>query len=180
MKIRVVGVLAFVAVLLLLASALPVALAADRVNCTVPAKQLALRIDYVYAGQLGETDDQGRALVWTGTVQGAINGTMKWWFGPSPAPTTRYVDGRVVYYAARWEIWDAEGLKLLLAGESAGKTVTPGVPGAWKDGIWDGQGVVTQARGALWRLQGHHIYETGPVISDVDKKYWGTGLFVID
>ena len=180
MKIKAVGVLVFVTTLLFLASAPPVALAANQTNCTVPMKPLTLRIDYVYAGHFGQTDDQGRVLVWTGTIQGDINGTMKWWFGPSPAPTTKYVDGRVVYYVARWEIWDAEGLRLLLAGESAGKTVTPGVSGAWKDGIWDGHGVVTQARGALRRLHGHHIYETGPVIFDAEKKYWGTGIFVIN
>jgi hypothetical protein len=53
-------------------------------------------------------------------------------------------------------------------------------PGASTDGIWDGYGVVTQARGTLWRLQGRHIHETGPVIFDAEKIYWGTGLFVIN
>jgi hypothetical protein len=42
-------------------------------------------VERAYAGRRSERDDQGKALLWT--VQGAINGTMKSWFGPSLGPS---------------------------------------------------------------------------------------------
>jgi len=80
-----------------------------------------------------------------------------------------YNNGRIVPYAARWEIWDGE--TLVLAGESSGKTVIP----EGQDGIWDGVGVVTEAHGRYNLLKGRHIYETGPVI--FDGLPYGTGIF---
>ncbi len=100
---------------------------------------------------------------------------MKWWFGPSPVPGgVHYVGGRVGYYAGRWEIWDGE--TLLLAGESAGKTVTDD---AARDGMWDGHGVVTEASEGFNRLKGRRVYETGPVIREGFPNIYGTGIFVI-
>ena len=83
--------------------------------------------------------------------------------------------GSVAFYAARWEIWDGE--KLLLVGESAGKTVFPDSA----DGMWDGHGVVTKARKGFKRLKGRKVYETGPVIvgSNPPLSYSGTGMFLI-
>lgn len=134
--------------------------------------QITGRIDYQHVGSRGETDDQGRRLIWEGTIEGDLTGTMKWWFGPSPAPVTNYSHGRVVYYAGRWEIWHASGT-LLLAGESAGKTVLPD----GEDGIWDGHGVVTEAHASLNGLKGRRISETGPVL--LGPVLSGTGLFMI-
>jgi hypothetical protein len=135
-------------------------------------KQITGRIDYQHVGSRGETDDQGRRLIWEGTIEGDLTGTMKWWFGQSPAPTTNYRHGRVAYYVGRWEIWDASG-RLLVAGESAGKTVLPD----GEDGIWDGHGVVTEAGGRLDVLKGRRISETGPVLLGPVPS--GTGIFVI-
>jgi len=142
------------------------------------AKRLTGQIDYQFVGHLGMTDDEGRKLIWEGTIEGDITGTMKWWFGPSPAPGVEYLGGKVGYYAGRWEIWDLEGKKLLLAGESAGKTVTPVTPDGQLDGMWDGHGVVTEACRGFNRLRGRRIYETGPVIW-APFPFYGTGIFVI-
>lgn len=138
------------------------------------AKRLTCQIDYWISDDFGETDPEGRMLIWEGTIQGDLNGTMKWWFGPNPAPNITYQGGRVSYYAARWEIWDSTGTRLLLAGDSAGKTVTP----VEADGMWDGHGVVKQVRRVFKRLKGRHIYETGPVQGTFPELY-GTGIFVI-
>ena len=135
-----------------------------------PMNTLKNRIDYEYVGHLGQRDDAGRLLVWQGTIEGDINGTMMWWFGAPPVPGIVFNGGRVGYYGARWEIWDGD--VLLLAGESSGKTVIPD----GEDGIWDGHGVVTEAAESLNTLKGLSIYETGPVIFST---FSGTGLFLI-
>ncbi len=101
---------------------------------------------------------------------------MKWWFvQPSPVSGNTYMGGEVVFYVARWEIWAGE--ELLLAGESAGKTVYP--DGA--DGMWDGHGIVTEASRDFDVLKGRKVYETGPVIvgSDPPVSFSGTGMFLI-
>jgi hypothetical protein len=165
-------------VLLMVGLATPVALADGPGGRATRVRPLTGEIVYVFVGHLGETDDEGRTLIWEGTIQGDISGTMKWWFGPSPAPGQNYLGGTVAYYAGRWEIWDHEGQNLLLAGESAGKTVSPiTAEGERLDGMWDGHGVVTEARGRFNPLKGRHIYETGPVIWDFP--FYGTGIFTI-
>jgi hypothetical protein len=143
----------------------------------VRGEQLRCEIDYWYVGHLGIYDDEGRKLIWEGTISGDVTGTMKWWFGPSPASTPPFEGGSVSYYSARWEIWDDIETVLLLAGESAGKTVFP----TGEDGMWDGHGVVTEAHGWYNPLKGCHIYETGPVIicGDPPPLPYGTGIFVI-
>ena len=98
---------------------------------------------------------------------------MYWWFYAKPTPNIAFTGGSIAYYTARWEIWDGD--RLLLAGESAGKTVFPADPAA--AGIWDGHGVVTYGRGHLHALKGHKIYETGPVIKPAPL--YGTGIFSI-
>ncbi len=129
-----------------------------------------------YGGQIEQLDDEGRLLVWEGTIEGDLTGEMKWWFEiPPPVIAPPYTGGRAAFYAARWEIWNAG--ELLLAGESAGKTVSP--DGA--DGMWDGHGVVTEASGEFNALDGRKVCETGPVIvgSDPPVSFSGTGLFLI-
>lgn len=142
----------------------------------MPGKTLTSTISYWFVGHLGQTDDEGRLLVWEATIDGDLQGKMKWWFvTPPPAADVPYVGGRVTFYAARWELWSDE--KLLLAGESAGKTDFP--DGA--DGLWDGHGRVTAANGRYKPLKGRLIYETGPVIlgPEPPKTFSGTGLFLI-
>ena len=143
---------------------------------TVPVVRLTSEIDYRFVGHLEQLDDEGRLFVWAGTIEGDFTGEMKWWFvQPSPVSGSTYMGGKAAFYAARWEFWAGE--ELLLAGESAGKTVFP--DGA--DGMWDGHGVVTEASGEFDALKGRKVYETGPVIvgSDPPVSYSGTGLFLI-
>jgi hypothetical protein len=133
-------------------------------------------LDLTYAGNLEKTDDAGRLLVWEGSVGGDFGGTIRWWFiDPSPIVSTTHIGGTIDYYEARWEIWVDE--KLVLAGQSAGKTVAPDQ----SDGIWDGHGVVTEAYGEFARFKGRKVYETGPVIygSNPPDSLTGTGMFQI-
>ena len=137
---------------------------------------LASEVVYQFVGHLEEVDDQGRLLVWEATIKGDVTGELKWWFvQPAPVSSTPYAGGRVDYYAARWEI-RVNG-ELVLAGESAGKTVWP--DGA--DGIWDGHGIVMEARGDFSTIMGRKTYETGPVIkgSNPPVSFSGTGMFLI-
>ena len=142
----------------------------------VPDAPLIGALDLTYAGHLEETDDSGMPLAWEGSIEGDISGTIRWWFvDPPPVPSTTFVGGQVFYYVARWEIRVDE--KLILAGDSAGKTVTPD----GSDGMWDGHGIVTEAYGEFARLKGHKVYETGPVIggSNPPATITGTGMFQI-
>lgn len=139
-------------------------------------EQLAGEINYRFVGHLEQVDEKGRLLVWEAEVAGDIQGTMKWWFvNPPPSAEIDYSDGRLTFYAARWELWNDE--QLLLAGVSAGKTSFR--DGA--DGIWDGHGRVTEASGKYESLRGRSVYETGPVIlgSDPPKTLTGTGVFLV-
>ena len=134
------------------------------------------QVDYWFVGHLGQTDSKGRLLVWEATIEGVVAGKMKWWFvNPPEIAEVAVAHGRVSFYTARWEVW-GEG-ELLLAGESAGKTVFS----EDADGMWDGHGRVTEAVGRFSDLIGRQIYETGPVIlgSDPPKSFKGTGAFVV-
>jgi hypothetical protein len=152
---------------------MPPALAQDSVPSS---EQLTGKIDYQYVGHLRQKDDAGRVLVWEATIEGDVTGNMKWWFViPSPVSPVKHEGGLTTFYLARWELWvDGE---LLLAGESAGKTVYPN--GA--DGIWDGHGRVTEGAGKYSALVGRAVYETGPVFlgQEPPKTYAGTGMFRI-
>ena len=126
--------------------------------------------------QLGERDDDGWLLAWKANVSGDLSGELRYWFPETPpAPEGTYSDGKVGYYVARWELWNGD--ELILAGESAGKTVIPN----GEDGIWDGHGIVITAKGALSALKGRKVYETGTVImpSDPAVPSTGAGMFVI-
>jgi hypothetical protein len=138
-----------------------------------PSSSSALTSEIEYWLGTLEWDDEGRQLVWEGTITGEITGEMKWWFvRPSPVSGGPFVGGGVAFYSARWEIWDGD--ELLLAGESAGKTVFYGDG----DGMWDGHGVVTEAKGKFNPLKGRKVYETGPVVVG-DGPPYGTGMFLV-
>ena len=141
-----------------------------------PGELVTGTITYRFVGHLGQTDDEGRSLVWEAKIEGDLQGKMKWWFvNPPPATDIVYTGGRLTFYAARWELWSEE--ELLVAGESAGKTNFRDDA----DGIWDGHGRVTEASGEYTSLKGRLVYETGPVIlgSDPPKSFSGTGVFQI-
>lgn len=149
---------------------------ASEMSLPNPNGLTANQIDYWLVAPLGITDDEGRLLVWEGTIDGVISGDMKWWFVlPPPVLPVAHNGGETRFYQARWEIFqDGE---LILAGESAGKTVFP----LGEDGMWDGHGVVTEARGLFSPLKGRKIYESGPVILVLEPAptFEGTGIFSI-
>ena len=120
-----------------------------------PAPSLTGTIDYLFVGHLGETDAEGRLLCWDGEIHGDIEGVILWWFDMDCFVST----GKVSHYVARWEIFDDEANPPLLAGESAGTTTKP--PG--KDGIWRGNGIVTEASQEFEDWIGRQVYEGGSV-----------------
>lgn len=139
-----------------------------------PGGQLVNQIRYEFVGHLGQLDKKGRLLVWQGEIDGDISGQIRWWFEiPSEVPDAAIMDGRIAFYQSRWEILQDD--KVILAGKSAGKTVF--LFGG--DGVWDGHGVVTKARGKYSRLKGRKVSETGPVIlgSTPPLTFAGTGMF---
>lgn len=174
MKIKAVSVLTS---LLLVLSMTLAGTTAFADNNAVPNGRLASQIDYLFVGHLGQLDDEGRLLIWEGTIQGDFTGVIKWWFeDPSPVPLGGAYDaGLLLFYAAKWEI--SKDGEMLLAGESAGKTALP----VGADGIWDGHGVVTEANGIFNRLKGRKMYETGTVLLGANPPvtYSGTGMFLI-
>lgn len=137
-----------------------------------PAPSLRNTIDYVFVGHLGQFDDAGRRLVWDGTIDGDIEGDILWWFVPGGGPPNKPDAAHVSFYEARWEIW--EDGTLLLAGNSSGTTAQP----KKKDGIWRGNGVVTEAYGDYAAWNGRRIFEGGNV--DWVFPYSGQGIFRIN
>jgi hypothetical protein len=173
MRIKAVRLLVSLVLGLTMTLAGTSAFAADN---AVPNGRLASQIDYSFVGDQQITDSEGRLLVWEATIEGAFTGEMKWWFETPPADDAVFDPGFVSFYAARWEIWSAG--ELLVAGESAGKTVFPFVG----DGMWDGHGVVTEAKGKFNPLKGRKVYETGTVIwgmTQQDPFLSGRGMFLI-
>jgi hypothetical protein len=139
-------------------------------------RPLTSQISYWSVGELGEQNGDGWLLAWKATVSGDLNGEMRWWFPKTPpAPESKYSHGEFGYYLARWEYWVDD--ELILAGESAGKTVIH----ENQDGIWDGHGIVIEASGDLSSLKGRKTYETGTVIMPTDptEQSTGEGMFVI-
>jgi len=124
-----------------------------------PAPSLRCTIVYWYVGHLGELDLEGRLHVWDGEIHGDIEGQIKWWFVPGGGPPTP--TAQVRFYEARWEIWDGDDL--LLAGNSAGSTATPHGLTPEKDGIWRGNGIVTEASDGFEDWIGRQESEGGNV-----------------
>ena len=136
------------------------------------APALNSEIDYVFVGHLGTVDTEGRLLVWDGNISGDVNGKILWWFVSPAGPPNMPDAAHVGFYEARWEIWD--GADLLLAGESAGSTALP--PG--KDGIWRGNGRVTEVGAGFEPWMDRPIKEGGNV--NFVFPYSGEGFFRIN
>lgn len=140
----------------------------------LPNGQLVSKINYWISDDFGMVDDEGRSLVWEGEIAGDLNGYMKWWIDFSKdVPVAELDAGILSFYSGRWEVWSDEG-DLLLAGESAGKTFNI----VLGDGVWDGVGVVTEAKGKYSPLKGRKTYETGSVVSDGGPPS-GNGMFTV-
>ena len=121
------------------------------------APSLMSTIDYVFVGNLGSVDGEGRLLVWDGSIHGDIDGQILWWFVAGGGPPNMPDAAHVGFYEARWEIWDGE--TLLLAGESGGSTALP----QNKDGIWRGNGFVTEVGAGYEAWMDRPIKEGGNV-----------------
>ena len=116
-----------------------------------PAPSLTGTTEYWFVGHLGETDDEGRLLCWKGTISGDINGVIKSWMPPGTAT------GQVLHWVERWETWNADETKLLMAGYEEGTSTAP--PG--KDGIWRGNGIVTEASEEFEQWIGRQVHDEG-------------------
>jgi hypothetical protein len=115
------------------------------------------------------------ALVWEGTIQGDVNGVIRWWAEFAPPILTG---------VGRWEIWDCEPLYpidcnyddpalLIMAGYDAFGYVSPT--------DWEGKGIVTYANEQYAQWFGRRITDGGWVEFDAPTGFpiYGEGLFVI-
>ncbi len=112
------------------------------------------------------------ALAWEGTIQGDVNGVIRWWAEFAPPDLTG---------VGRWEIWDCEPVYpiecnyddpvlLIMAGNDAFGYVSPT--------DWEGKGIVTFANEQYTEWFGRRITDGGWV--DFDAIPWyGEGYFVI-
>ena len=108
------------------------------------------------------------ALAWEGTIEGDVNGVIRWWVEYPPT------------FVGRWELWDCapeypiicdyEDAQLLMAGYDAFGYITAI--------DWEGKGTVTYTRPDYAEWFGHRITDGGWV--DFDAIPWyGEGHFVI-
>jgi len=153
--------LMFVAVCLMFAT---IAIADD-------AAPLNASLEYVFVGDQGTFDADGRLLAWEGVTSGDIEGVIRWWM-VWPFLST----GQVTHFEERWEVLDETGTILLLEGFNAGTTTNR--PG--KSGVWRSNGVVTYTNPAYPELihwHGRHMHESGEflwVIPEVFPSHgWG-------
>ncbi len=131
-----------------------------------PAPTLTCTIEYVNVASKKIFDAAGRRLVWDGEIHGEIEGRMLWWFVKGGGPPEQ--SDHVVFYEARWEI--LVGDNLVLAGESSGTTACP----PDRDGIWRGNGKVTEANGEFEGWLGRQEFECGNVV--MTKPAYGEGM----
>ena len=114
-------------------------------------------------------------LAWQGTVQGDINGVIRWWVEFTPPDGFGSV--------GRWELWDCEPsfpspgcnfddpAQLIMAGNDVFAYVT--------DVDWEGKGIVTYARGDYADWLGRRITDGGYVDFVGGFPFYGEGPFVI-
>ena len=145
-------------------------------NMAVVAKKpmplLRNTIEYSFVGHLGEVDGEGRLKVWDGQIHGDIEGDIYWWFVLGGGPPNMPDAAHSSFYEARWEVW--VGGALVLAGNSSGQTASP----RGKDGIWRGNGIVTETSAGFDGWMGRHTYEGGNV--NWTFPYSGEGIFRIN
>jgi len=138
-------------------------------NTAKPAKKPAPSLtctttyDFVGADDPPTVDDEGRLLCWVGEIHGDIEGVILWWFDMDYFVST----GQVSHWIDRWEIFDDEANPFedlpLLAGDEEGTTTAP--PG--KDGIWRGNGIVTDASEEFEDWIGRPMHDGGSVTWEI-------------
>ena len=121
------------------------------------------------------------ALVWQGTVEGDIEGVIRWWVEFDPDPVHGGFGS-----LGRWEIWDCEPVypspdcdfddqdQLILAGHDVFAYVS--------GSDWEGKGIVKYAGEGYEEWSGRRITDGGWVQYDPDPPHfpvYGEGPFVI-
>ncbi|MDH3613466.1 MAG: hypothetical protein OEU90_08665 [Gammaproteobacteria bacterium] len=115
------------------------------------------------------------ALVWEGTIQGDVNGAMRWWIPYQAVP-------EVFVGVGRWEIWDCEPVypSLLCKYDDPELLIMAGYE-SWAyvgdTDYWEGKGVVTYANEQYAEWFGRRITDGGWV--DFGGLPFGQGQFTI-
>jgi hypothetical protein len=125
-----------------------------------PAPSLTGTTDYDFVGHLqqipDDLDEEGRLLVWEGTISGDIEGVIQWWMEPMS------ITGQASHYVDRWEIWSDDPLEnseavLLLAGDEEGTTTVR----HGKNSVWRANGLVTDVSAGLEDWIGCEVHDDG-------------------
>jgi hypothetical protein len=128
----------------------------------IPAAPFAERVGTLYA------------LVWEGTIEGDVNGVIRWWveFTPAGAFTA----------AGRWEIWDcAPEYPIVCDYGDSGLLIMAGYEtfGYVSDVDWEGKGIVTYANEEYADWYGRRTTDGGYVEFDGGLLSYGEGFFNI-
>jgi hypothetical protein len=107
--------------------------------------------EYDFMGLDGTFEDEGRLLIWEGTITGEINGTIRWYTYIQDMQYT----GQASHYDLVWEIVDGDNV--LMAGEDSGSTTAR----LGKNSNWRTNGIVTFANEDYLEWQGHHVHMGG-------------------
>ena len=130
--------------------------------------------DIILAAQFVERAGTQYALVWEGTVEGDVNGVIRWWVEVTAAGAFTA--------AGRWEIWDCapeypiscdyfDPDLLIMAGYETFRYVS--------DVDWEGKGIVTYANEDYAEWYGRRTTDGGYVELDGGVLSYGEGWFTI-
>lgn len=131
-----------------------------------------LGTDFKQMAPFAERSTELWALTWEGTIEGDVDGVIRWWV---PWNGTAFTS------VGRWEIWDCEPVypssgcdfddlaQLIMAGYDAFGYVSPTE--------WAGKGIVTYANEQYAEWFGRRITDGGWI--DFSGVPWGEGPFII-
>jgi hypothetical protein len=128
----------------------------------IPAAPFAERIGTMYA------------LVWEGTVEGDVNGVIRWWVELTPAGAFTA--------AGRWELWDcAPEYPVACDYDDLGRLMMAGYEtfGYVSDVDWKGKGIVTYANEEYAEWYGRRTNDGGYVDFSGGLPSYGEGWFTI-
>jgi len=124
--------------------------------------------EYHFMGELYE----GKVLIWQGTIEGDIEGIIRWYLESEMIPT-----GQASHYDVTWDIRDKDSGNMIMAGEDSGSTTAR----LGKNSNWRTNGIVTFANGDYSEWQGHHVHMGGnftwaaPGVPDEGAGYFFVG-----
>jgi hypothetical protein len=113
------------------------------------------------------------ALAWEGTVEGDINGVIRWWIEFTPPDQIGAV--------GRWEIWDCEPVYPAIDCQDPAQLIMAGYDVfAYSSATdWGGRGIVTYANEQYAEWYGRRITDGGYVDYAGDLPSYGEGWFTI-